>query len=122
MIEKIEIWGRTFELNIDFDLYPGDVISEEQKERLIDFRSDAKLLSDKSFVEDYCINDNRNEINKGIDNIFKYVIPKTIFVPQSSQNRTIILLCDYKFDIEHGLAIVYNNNKFKEIASQDDIL
>ena len=32
-----------------------------------------------------------------------------------------VLLCDYKFDNEHGLAIVFEKETFKGIVKQGDI-
>ena len=59
---------------------------------------------------------------KNVDNIFKYVIPKIIYVPNNCKKRTVALLCNFKFDIEHGLALVYENEKLVNIVSQDEIL
>ena len=56
-----------------------------------------------------------------IDNIFKYVIPKRIFIPRTDK-KIMAILCDYKFDMENGIAVVFENEKFKEIGVQDIIL
>lgn len=65
----------------------------------------------------------KNDLTENkIENIFKYVIPKTIFLPRTVKVRTVALLCDFKFDIEHGLAVVFENEKFKEVVSQDEVL
>ena len=34
----------------------------------------------------------------------------------------ISLLCNYRFDEEHGIAITYENEKLKNIGPQDDVL
>ena len=56
-----------------------------------------------------------------IDNIFKYVIPKRIYITQSEEEEFAIM-CNYKFDMEHGIAVVYKGGKFKEAGPQDIIL
>ena len=122
MTENIVIWGREFDIIIDFDLYPNEIVSDEQRERLSRFKSDAALLSDLTHISEYCLKNNRNEIGSGIDNIFKYVIPTTILIPKDNNIKQIILLLDYKFDIEHGLAAIYENNQFITIVPQDDVL
>ena len=60
-------------------------------------------------------------IQQEIDNIFKYVIPKRIFIPRTDK-KIVAILCDYKFDMENGIAVVFENEKFKEIGVQDIIL
>ncbi|MCM1539584.1 MAG: hypothetical protein NC254_14450 [bacterium] len=54
-----------------------------------------------------------------VDNIFKYVMPIKRYVLRTGKDRSIAILCDYKFDIEHGIAVVFKNEKFFRIGSQD---
>ena len=56
-----------------------------------------------------------------IENIFKYVMPKSIFVPRE-EKRIVAVLFDFRFDMEHGMAIVFENEKFSTIGSEDIIL
>lgn len=56
-----------------------------------------------------------------IDNIFKYIMPKSIFVPRTEQ-KEVAIICNYKYDMEHGIAIVFENERLKEIGMQDIIL
>ncbi len=122
MTENIVIWGREFDIIIDFDLYPNETVSDEQTARLKSFISNKELLSDNKNISEYCLKNNRNEIGSSIDNIFKYVIPTAILIPKENDRKQIFLFLDYKFDIEHGLAIVYENNQFISIVPQDDVL
>ena len=55
---------------------------------------------------------------KKINNIFKYIIPKLIYIPNNRPQRTIDLLCDFRFDIEHGIAIIFENEELINIVSQ----
>ena len=60
-----------------------------------------------------------------IDNIFKYVIHKSIFIPidnNRNHKRVFALMCNYIFDMEHGLALIFENEQFKEMGPQDIIL
>ena len=54
-----------------------------------------------------------------VDNIFKYVMPKNIYVPRNLKKRVVAIMCNYKFDTEHGIAVVFENEQFKEIGAQD---
>ena len=49
-------------------------------------------------------------------------MPRYLFLPKVQKRRTVALMCDYRFDPEHGLALVFENEKLKEIGSQDLIL
>lgn len=122
MYKEVLIWDRKVNIRIDYDLYDGETATEEQEQRLDEFINNIHLLSDKKAISDYCLKNNNKEIGNSVDNIFKYVVPTSILIPQSEKNKRIILLCDYKFDIEHGIAIVFENNSFKEIVPQDEIL
>jgi hypothetical protein len=76
-----------------------------------------------SKVKEYCLSHNRDEIGTDvIENIFKYVAPKYLFVPRDEHNQIVAIMCNYKFDPESGIAIVFENCKFKEIEKQEIIL
>lgn len=122
MNKKMTIWGREFDLKVVFDVYSGEEVSSEQKEALEAFGTVAEsLLSDSSELEKYCMKKNRKEIGESITNIFKYIIPRSLFVKRNSKKHIIALLCDYKYDEEHGLALVFENEKLTKIGPQDDI-
>ena len=120
---KMMIWGREFELPVIIKRFKGKEITELQSEAVSELEVhrdmiDASLDEVKSYVL-------KNGLaGSGIDeveNIFKYVIPKSISVPKAN-NRTIAIMCNYKFDMEHGIAIVFENEKFKQIGPQDIVL
>lgn len=118
---NIQIWGRDIDLKVLYDCYTGEQILDEQKETLKAFLSDKKTIeSSKEYVEEYCLSKNKDEIGtEEIDNIFKYVMPESIFVKRDCR---VAILCKYKFDAEHDIAIVFKDGKFDEIGNQDIIL
>lgn len=122
MNKRINVWGRAFDLKIIFDCYDDEEVYDTQNDALKHFvlESDA-ILNDHSELDKYCINRNGNEIGSAVSNIFKYVIPTTLFIKRDKEKRVVMLLCNYRFDEEHGIALVYENEKLKEIISQDDI-
>lgn len=118
---KMQIWGRDFNLEVFYKNYKGKEITENQKLTYEKFISaDEAIEKSKKKIIAY-IEDNYGEVGK-IENIFKYVIPKVLYISREEDQRKCALLCDFKFDIEHGIAIIFENEKFEEIASQDDIL
>ena len=48
--------------------------------------------------------------------------PTDIYLPRTTEIRSAALFCDYRFDEEHGIAIVFENEKFIEIGTQDIVL
>jgi len=123
--QTLTIWGREFELDIIFDCYKGESVLPAQTEALNGLLQNAELINNaKSDVESYCIQRDADLIGTTvIDNIFKYVVPKSIYIQRTNDDRHIVgLLCNYKFDMDHGLAIVFENEKLKTVGTQDEIL
>ena len=124
MTEKLTIWGREFELRVTFDCFDNEEVLPIQEQALEAFlKAEAAIEDSKKRVENYILNDDYAELETAsVDNIFKYVIPTDIYLPSTPDTRTAALLCDYRFDEEHGIAIVFENEKFKEIDTQDIVL
>ena len=123
--QTLTIWGREFELDIVFDCYKGESVLPAQTNALNRFLQNKELISQiKSNVELYCLKRDAEIIGTTvIDNIFKYVIPKSIYIQRTNDDRRVVgLLCNYKFDMEHGLAIVFENEQLKTVGTQDEIL
>ena len=120
---KINIWGRDFELPVNYDCFPGEDVLDSQVNAL-SLLIESPTVIDESFnsVESYIFKNAPNEVVVSIDNIFKYVMPKSIFIPRSGEQISIAIMCDYKFDPEHGLAVIFESGKFKAVGEQDVIL
>lgn len=117
-----KIWGRVFELNIVYECYPGEEVLDSQ-------RTEFKLLTSADIVDTalesvkaYVVRTAGSQVETPIENIFKYVMPKSVFIPHNKKSPCIAIICDYKFDIEHGIAVVFENGKYKEVGTQDIIL
>lgn len=121
---NINIWGRDFSLPVKYDCYENEEVIMNQKEALQNFMNNGEFINNSlDNLKEYCLSLNGNEIEaKEISNIFKYVIPKYLFVPRSENNRLLALMCNYRFDMEHGIAIVFCDEKLKEIGIQDIVL
>ena len=119
---RANIWGREFELNVSFDNFPDEEVTENQKHTLdaipsVDYSESLPEL--KQYIMKY----NGSEIEGAvIENIFKYVMPKSFVIAREKEDRVFAIFCNYKFDMEHGLAVVYKNEKFKVVGPQDIIL
>lgn len=122
--ENIMIWGRAFQLNVCLECYPGETVLDSQKDALaLLVREPTSIEAAKKAVEEYVVADNKRSFPDGkIDNIFKYVMPTSIFVPHDKNHLVAAILCNYKFDMEHGLAIVFEDGKYQTVGAQDIIL
>lgn len=120
---KLEIWGRTFELSVIYDKCTGEEILESQKSAAEVFFEAAPYDQAKSKVEKYIAKQNKDKLPQtGVDNIFKYVMPKSIYVLRDSKVGDVAILCNYKFDMEHGLALIFSKGTLKSIDAQDSVL
>ena len=116
---KVNVWGRELELKIVFDVYEGEDVLDNQNKALDLFLTQKELLNDYSKIKEYIENIDGDELQEDITNIFKYVIPNTIFVKRNENSRIVALLCDYRFDEEGGIAALYENERLVKIGTQD---
>ncbi len=120
---KCKLWGREFNLEILYDCCDDERVLDTQKEALKDFMSSNYANDSLEQIKAYCLEHNNGELNEVmITNIFKYVIPKQLYLERNPKKEVIAILCDYKFDLEHGLAIVFEDGILREIGSEDSIL
>lgn len=117
-----EIWNREFELDVVYECYQGEEVLDSQRKAFEQLYNTNVIDTSLEFVKKYVENTADSQIALPIDNIFKYVMPRSIFVPHCKASSQIAIMCDYKFDIEHGIAVVFEDGKYKEIGTQDIIL
>ena len=119
-----EIWGREFNIEVVFEDLDDQGVNEEQWSALGHIIAEWNAIDDSApALKAYCSKQNNPTSEIGFfENVFRYVIPKYIFVPRDQSCRVVALMCDYRFDPEHGLALVFENEKLKEIGPQDIIL
>lgn len=122
MNERLKIWGRDFNLKVVYDQYEGEEVLPIQTEALKLFiNTSNKELATCDKLKDYCISQDGDRIGGTIENIFKYVMPESLFIKRDTKDHCVVLLCRYKFDEEHGIALFFRNEKLEKIATQDDI-
>ena len=121
--EKMNLWNRDFELCISYSCYPGEEITEIQTNTAKEFCENSSVaLTALDELKVYIEKSSDMEIKANeIENIFKYVMPKSIFVPRT-ESKIVAINCNYKFDMENGIAVVFENGRLKEIGPQEIIL
>jgi len=122
MNKSVTIWEREFELPVSYQNFPGEEVTQVQKDT-VDNIPAAEFNSSLESVKNYIKKWNAMDLNgDDISNIFKYVMPKSILVSRTNTKRVFAVMCNYKFDMEHGIAVVFENEKFKDAGPQDIIL
>lgn len=122
MTNNMNLWGRDFTLPVYYECDSDQDVLDIQKET-----KDALLASwdtvegSKEAIEDYCLERDRDQIEGPITNIFRYVIPTNILVLRSEDSRKAALMCNYRFDPEHGLAAVFENEQLTAVVPQDEL-
>lgn len=122
---KIErtIWGRTLQLEVSYDCFEDENILPSQEEALVNLIGQwSEVESSLDAVKEYCEKNSAGQIRaKEIKNIFKYVVPRSLYVARKPR-ATVALMCDFKFDLEHGMALVFKDEKLDRIGTQDSVL
>lgn len=116
------IWGRNFELDVIYKVFDNAGATEVQEDAISKFNEIENLDDSLNHVKQYVLeNDGKDNGIVSIDNIFKYVMPKCIYVPKV-KNRVVAVLCDYKFDPEHRMAVVYENEEFSFVGEEGTVI
>ena len=119
---NVWIWNREFNLDISYQNFPGEDITENQR-KILTTVSAADYDTAKVGVERYIKKVFASELgNDNLDNIFRFVMPRSILVPRTETSSVFAILCNFKFDMEHGIAIIFEDGKYKKTGSQDLIL
>lgn len=103
--EKVVIWGREFDIEIKYDCYTGEEVLDVQKQALAAFLKSENSIEDSlEMVKRYCLDQNGEDIGDSvIANIFKYVVPKYLYVVRSTDKHIVSIMCNYRFDQENGI-------------------
>lgn len=119
-----EVWGREFDLQVVFEDLDDKGVYESQWKALGGIITEWQAIDESlQALKEYCLEQNPDEFKgQPLDNVFRFVMLKYLFIPQGVKRRTIALMCDYRFDPEHGIALVFENEKLATIGSQDVIL
>lgn len=125
MDNKIQtsLWGAGVELDVYFEQLDYDEPTEVQLDAFA--RVDevwAQVDAAVPHIIDYVRDEAANLGNSVEENgVFELVHPTTLFIAESEQ-RVVAILCEFDYDPEHGLAVVFENERFKEVGAQDIVL
>lgn len=120
---SILIWDRAFLLPVEYDCYDDENVTDMQKNAVKALTSRPECIADaKVQVENFCrehvLADDENSKK---DNIFSYIKPDYLFVKREDSPR-VALMCKYRYDVEHGLAVIFAADGSVTVGPQDIIL
>lgn len=120
----LSIWGRELPIEIEYDCFSNETVTSLQDQTLQNFLSEQeKILRDcYTKLEEYCMEKFPQVFRSPFDNIFKYIKPKIIYIKRASTDRICGLLCNFKIDPEHGLAVYIVNEAVIKVGPQEIIL
>lgn len=121
---RLTIWDRDFTLPIEYECYTDERVTRQQKKAAKRFFDHKEWIeASKTNVEEYCreqvLEDDENQKK---ENIFSYIKPEYLFIKRDAKAPRIALMCKYRYDLEHGLAIVFSYDGNVTIGVQDIIL
>lgn len=122
---ELEIWSRKLNLKINYDCYDNEEITENQVDAYNQFINNYVDILEKLYyqLELYCKENYIQEFDGKFDNIFKYIMPTGLYIKRSKDETRIVgLMCNFKFEQEHGLVAIFKNEKLDKIDLQDAIL
>lgn len=118
------IWNRKFDLPVRFDCFGDEKILKSQYEIFDRFSLNSQWIEEaRSDIERYCSKLVREDKdNRQKKNVFSYLKPDYIYVNRDELKPRIALMFKYRYDPDHGVAAVFDEQGHFEIGSQDIIL
>lgn len=124
MLDKkvdLVIWGKKFCLPFECadSVDPGHLTNIELSVK--QFSDNSEDITDKSIpaVKEY-VNKSAKMIGiVKVDELLECINPHMLLIGIDSGNTNIALLCGFKYDPEHDIAIIYREQLLVEVGSQD---
>ncbi len=118
-------WGKEITLEVRFDLLDDERVTSRQAYALgAIFVSWGAVNAALDAVKSYCLGNDGNMLasecgTARIDDIFDVVEPYSLFVVRDDSKRSVALMCHYRLDPEHGLALLFENERLTKIGPED---
>ena len=112
---NVNIWGKNFNLNVDFSFEGKKKTLPIQKRALNMFLNAKDEMSNAlEHVKEFILADEKANVSeKEVENVFKFIVPVKLNVPKSN---VVGVQCNYKFDKDHDINIIFKKGKFAKIA------
>jgi len=125
--EKLEFWGREFDVEISFERHKGENILDFQEQiyHKIKDRLPELLEVCKTKIYEYVEIDEIKSLfpNKDIpENIFKFIIPKAIFITRETDLEYFGFLFYFRYDRNDDMCVSFKNFEFFRTGAEYIIL
>ncbi len=109
--EKIELFGKTWDMNVVASAYTGEQICQEQRESYKFFKKRREQLLKKipELLQEYVKKHVPAEVEQSVCSLIR---PKTILF---DRNGMIVILCDAAWDEENGIGIELKPKQFIDV-------
>ncbi len=115
----MNIWGKEFRLDVEFENEEGEELLLNQIRAFRKFSELKDLPECLEDVKQYCLRKSFRYIKgKEIDDIFTLVYPLKLYIVRSETRREVILLCQYRYDMENGVAIDFVDEELFKIGNR----
>lgn len=125
--EEFVVWGRSFELLVTFYVYDDEEVSEHQIRTYEDLKVNYIKYFDsvKDEIYEYVKEDTGED--ELPDNIFKFVLPKAIVIQREDEDEVgykmeFALLCDYKYNLDDGISVSFEDVVSTGVGPEDVVL
>lgn len=118
-------WGKEIALEVRFDLLDDERVTSRQAYALgAIFVSWGAVNGALDALKSYCLENDGDMLasecgTARIDDIFDVVEPYSLFVVRNDSKRSVALMCHYRLDPEHGLALLFENERLTKIGPED---
>ena len=115
------IWGKKFCLPFEYTDSVDSTNNTEVELSVKEFSDNSEDITDKSIptVKEY-VNKSAKMIGIAkVDELLECINPHMLLIGIDEGNINIALLCGFKYDPEHDIAIIYREQLLVEVGSQD---
>ena len=118
-------WGKEITLEVRFDLLDDERVTSKQAYALgAIFVLWGAVNGALDALRSYCLENDGDMLasecgTARIDDIFDVVEPYSLFVVRNDSKRSVALMCHYRLDPEHGLALLFENERLTKIGPED---
>ena len=118
-------WGKEITLEVRFDLLDDERVTSKQAYALgAIFVLWGAVNGALDALRSYCLENDGDMLasecgTARIDDIFDVVEPYSLFVVRDDSKRSVALMCHYRLDPEHGLALLFENERLTKIGPED---
>ncbi|AKT49268.1 hypothetical protein ADJ70_10505 [Olsenella sp. oral taxon 807] len=118
-------WGKEITVEVRFDLLDDERVTSKQAYALgVIFVLWDAVNGALDALKSYCLENDGNMLTSEcgtarIDDIFDVVEPYSLFVVRDDSKRSVALMCHYRLDPEHGLALLFENERLTKIGPED---